>query len=560
LSYLFLYQNNFGGELPDLIGNLSIHLSYLSINNNQIYGVIPDRIGQLIGLTYLNLGSNSLEGTIPDSIGNLHNLGSLTLELNKFNGSIPASIGNLTVLSQLYMASNKLEGRIPISIRNCTQLQELSISINKLSGDIPNQTFSYLEGLIILDLSSNFLIGTIPSDFSSLKHLSTLYLHTNKLSGEIPNELGACLSLTKLYLDRNLFHGSIPLFLASSLKSLEILNLAGNNFSSIIPRELENLIFLNTLDLSFNNLYGEVPTRGVFSNVSAIFLTGNKNLCGGIPQLKLPPCFEPPYKKHKKHLKKKLIFISVIGVVLISFIAFIIVHFLMRKPKRRPSSPSLQNDNLRVTYGELHEATDGFSTSNLVGKGSFGSVYKGSLLHFERPIVVKVLNLETRGAARSFVAECKALANIKHRNLVKILTCCSSIDYNGEDFKAIVFEFMPNGSLENLLHDIEGSANHILSLPQRIDIALDVAHALDYLHNDTDQVVVHCDVKPSNVLLDDDFVAHLGDFGLARLIHGASEHSNTDEVNSSAIIKGTIGYVPPGKFFLSLACYYLSYC
>ncbi|MCI38877.1 LRR receptor-like serine/threonine-protein kinase FEI, partial [Trifolium medium] len=124
-----------------------------------------------------------------------------------------------------------------------------------------------------------------------------------------------------------------------------------------------------------------------------------------------------------------------------------------------------------------------------------------------RPIVVKVLNLETRGAAKSFMAECKALANMKHRNLVKILTCCSSVDYDGEDFKAIVFEFMSNGSLEKLLHDIEGSDNHNLSFTQRIDIALDVAHALDYLHNDTEQVVVHCDVKPSNVLLDDDFVA-----------------------------------------------------
>jgi serine/threonine protein kinase len=141
---------------------------------------------------------------------------------------------------------------------------------------------------------------------------------------------------------------------------------------------------------------------------------------------------------------------------------------------------------------------------------------------------------------------------MKHRNLVKILTCCSSVDYKGEEFKAIVFEFMPYGSLEKFLHDNEGSSeNDILSLQQRVDIALDVAQALDYLHNDTEQAVVHCDIKPSNVLLDDDLVAHLGDFGLARLIHGATGHSNNDQVISSTI-KGTIGYVPPGKFFLSL--------
>ncbi|RHN57115.1 putative protein kinase RLK-Pelle-LRR-XII-1 family [Medicago truncatula] len=144
------------------------------------------------------------------------------------------------------------------------------------------------------------------------------------------------------------------------------------------------------------------------------------------------------------------------------------------------------------------------------------------------------------------MAECNALRKMRHRNLVKILTCCSSVDYNGEEFKAIVFELMPNGNLEKFLHDNEGSENHNLNLTQRLDIALDVAHALDYLHNETEQAVVHCDLKPSNVLLDDDFVAHLGDFGLARLILGTTEHSSKDQVIFSTI-KGTIGYIPPGK-------------
>ncbi|KAI5399132.1 hypothetical protein KIW84_064492 [Lathyrus oleraceus] len=206
---------------------------------------------------------------------------------------------------------------------------------------------------------------------------------------------------------------------------------------------------------------------------------------------------------------------------------------------KRLQGLDLSNNNLR---GEIPmELTN---CTNI--KGSFGSVYRGSLLNFEGPIAVKVLNLETRGAAKSFVAECNALGKMKHRNLVKILTCCSSVDYKGEDFKAIVFEFMPEGSLENVLHNNEGSENenHSLILSKRVDIALDVAHALDYLHHDEDQVVVHCDIKPSNVLLDEDMVAHLGDFGLARLIHGSTRHSSKDQVESSTI-KGTIGYLPP---------------
>ncbi|XP_058744869.1 probable LRR receptor-like serine/threonine-protein kinase At3g47570 [Vicia villosa] len=543
LSILDFQVNRFGGEFPDLIGNFSTNLIRLVMQVNQIYGVIPKRIGQLTGLTYLNLANNLFEGTIPDSIGNLTNLIRLSLQENQLSGNIPTSIGNLAVLSEFYLADNKLEGRIPFTLRYCTQMQKLDICDNKLSGEIPNQTFGYLEGLINLFLYNNSLTGLIPSEFSNLKHLSQLYLHSNKLSGEIPNALASCLSLTDLGLGRNFLHGSIPLFL-TSLKSLEVLDISYNNFSSTIPFQLENLTFLNYLDLSFNNLYGEVPKEGVFSNATTVSLIGNKNLCGGISELKLPPCLKTPSKKQKRSQKKKLIIVSVFSGILISFIAFMIVHFLTRKSKKLPSSPSLLNRPLRVTYGELHEATNGFSSANLVGTGSFGSVYKGSLLNFERPIAVKVLNLETRGAVKSFVAECKALGKMKHRNLVKILTCCSSVDYNGEDFKAIVFEFMSNGSLEKLLHDNEGSENHSLSLLQRVDIALDVAHALDYLHHDEDQVVVHCDIKPSNVLLDEDIVAHLGDFGLARLIHGAAEHSSKDQVSSSTI-KGTIGYLPP---------------
>ena len=161
---------------------------------------------------------------------------------------------------------------------------------------------------------------------------------------------------------------------------------------------------------------------------------------------------------------------------------------------------------------------------------------------------MKVLNLQTHRASKSFTAECKALGKIKHWNLLHILTCCSSVDYKGEEFKAIVYEFMPNGSLESLLQSNghSESRNLNLNLTQRLNIALDIAYALDYLHNDCEEVVVHCDIKPSNILLDDDIVAHLGDFGLARLLYWATGPSRRDQASSSTI-KGTIGYVPPGN-------------
>ncbi|XP_027941327.1 probable LRR receptor-like serine/threonine-protein kinase At3g47570 [Vigna unguiculata] len=549
LKILLLGWNEFGGVLPDLIGNFSTNLTSLSMECNQITGTIPERIGQLIGLTNFVVINNYLEGSIPDSIGKLKNLVRLALQENKLSGNIPTAIGNLTMLSELYLHTNKLQGSIPLSLKHCTRMQSFGVSTNNLSGDIPSQTFGSLEGLINLDLSNNSFTGSIPLEIGNLTHLSILYLNENKLSGEIPAKLAACSELTELMLQINFFRGSIPSFLGS-LGTLEFLDLSNNNFSSTIPVELQKLSYLNALNLSFNHLYGEVPTGGVFNNVTVISLIGNKDLCGGIPQLNLPACSKLPSKKHKWSFIKKLICIIaiVVGVGLVTSTLFISIYLFRKRPitaKTPWASCSHKNKYVKVSYGDLHKATNGFSSSNLVGSGSFGSVYSGSLLPFETPIAVKVLNLEIGGASKSFAAECKALGRIMHRNLLNILTCCSSIDYNGKDFKAIVLEFMPNGSLESLLHDkVEPKSRNLsLNLDLVVNIALDVANALDYLHHDSEEAVVHCDIKPSNVLLDDDMVAHLGDFGLARLLHVATGHSSRDQVSSSAI-RGTIGYVP----------------
>ncbi|MED6161460.1 hypothetical protein PIB30_060896 [Stylosanthes scabra] len=329
-------------------------------------------------------------------------------------------------------------------------------------------------------------------------------------------EFSGCSTLTELTLGRNSFHGSIPSFVGSLL-SLEILDLSNNNFSSTILHELVSLTLLRSLNLSFNHLSGEVPIGGVFNNATAILLTGNKHLCGGIPQLNLPafPAL-PLQKKHKRSIKKRVILAIAFGGVLITFVTLFSIYLLKKKAKKLSiKSLALQYGYVKVSYGELHQATNGFSSSNLAGIGNFGTVYRGALVHFERPVAMKVLNLQACGASKSFVAECKALGKIKHRNLLSILTCCSSVNYKGNDFKAI-----------------------------RVNIALDVAFALDYLHNDLGEAIIHCDVKPSNVLLDDELVAHLGDFGLARLIHGPSSPSSSGQASSSAI-KGTIGYIPP---------------
>ena len=129
---------------------------------------------------------------------------------------------------------------------------------------------------------------------------------------------------------------------------------------------------------------------------------------------------------------------------------------------------------------------------------------------------------------------------------MKILTCCSSIDYSGNEFKALVFEYMSNGSLDKWLCPkiVSETRSSSLTLIQRLNIAIDIASAIHYLHEDCDQPIVHCDLKPSNVLLDSEMVAHVSDFGLARLISNTADFSKRQ--SSRTGIRGTIGYAPPG--------------
>ncbi|CAI8586295.1 unnamed protein product [Vicia faba] len=239
-----------------------------------------------------------------------------------------------------------------------------------------------------------------------------MFLSKNKFGSKLYDLIGnLAINLNTLDLRDNQIYGVIPERIGQPT-GLTYLTIGNNSLEGSIPNSIGKLTNLVRLVLQENNL--SVPKKGVFSNVTKVSLIGNKKFCGGISQLKLPPCLKVPSKKHKRSLKRKLIIISVFGGILISFIAFIIVQFLLRKSKKLPSSPSLQNRALRVTYGELHEAFNGFSSANLVGTGSFGSVYKGSPLNFERPIAIKVLNLETRGVAKSFMAECNALGKMKH--------------------------------------------------------------------------------------------------------------------------------------------------
>ncbi|XP_030442659.2 putative receptor-like protein kinase At3g47110 [Syzygium oleosum] len=218
------------------------------------------------------------------------------------------------------------------------------------------------------------------------------------------------------------------------------------------------------------------------------------------------------------------------------------------KKANEPISSSINDSRPNVLYGALVKATDGFSLTNLIGVVSFGHVYRGILEDNGIVVAVKVLHLVHCGALKSFMVECKTLKNIKHRNLLKILSVCSGSDYQGNDFKALVYQFMDNGGLERSLHPI--TISHGNELPKklnfilRLNIAIGVASALDYLHHQCHIPIVHCDLKPINILLDAKMVAHVGDFGLAKFFLGSSLDTIVNQMSSMGL-RGTIGYAPP---------------
>ena len=162
----------------------------------------------------------------------------------------------------------------------------------------------------------------------------------------------------------------------------------------------------------------------------------------------------------------------------------------------------------------LSRNSDSFSENNLLSVGSFGSVYRAVFSDGSR-VGIKVFHLQAEGSKKSFDDECQVLANIHHRNLIRIISC-----YSNQDFKALVLDYMHNGSLESWLHSSKCFPNMLL----RLDILIDVALALEYLHHDHKPPVVHCDLMPTNILLDEDMVAHTGDFGIAKLF---GEDENT---------------------------------
>ncbi|KAB1210427.1 Brassinosteroid LRR receptor kinase [Morella rubra] len=283
LQYLDLSSNNFSVTIPSFGNCLS--LKYLDISTNKFTGDVGLALSSCQHLTFLNLSSNLFSGPIPELP--VENLSFLSLASNDFQGEIPSSLAGVCTsgsLSELDLSANKLSGTVPTVLSACTSLESFDISQNNFSGQLPIEIFSRMSNLKKLDLSFNSFLGVLPDSLSKLVSLETLDLSSNNLSGPIPTTLCETPgnSLTELFLQNNLFTGSIPESLGNC-SQLVSLDLSFNYLTGKIPSSLGNLSKLRDLIIWLNQLYGEIPQELMYIQTLENLILDFNELTGPIP-------------------------------------------------------------------------------------------------------------------------------------------------------------------------------------------------------------------------------------------------------------------------------------
>ncbi|XP_068654497.1 leucine-rich repeat receptor-like serine/threonine-protein kinase BAM1 [Aristolochia californica] len=554
LTLLNLFRNKLHGSIPDFIGDLS-ELEVLQLWENNFTGSIPIKLGTSGKLQLLDLSSNKLTGTlppdlcsgnrlqtiialgnaligqIPDSLGRCESLSRIRMGENYLNGSIPNGLLSLPQLQQFELQGNLLVGEFPETGAISANLGQITLSNNRLSGSLP-PSIGKFSGLQKLLLDGNQFSGKIPAEIGRLQQLSKLDFRANKFSGPIAPEISKCRLLTFVDLSQNELNGEIPDEI-TSMRILNYLNISRNHLVGSIPASISTMQSLTSVDFSYNNLSGLVPGTGQFSYFNSTSFLGNPGLCGPY----LGPCKNGEGNgDHTPHVKgplsASLKLLLVIGLLLCS-IAFAVAAIIKaRSLKKTNAVRAWKLTAFQRLDFTCDDVLDCLKDDNIIGKGGAGVVYKGIMPNGDE-VAFKRLPAMSRGSSHDhgFSAEIQTLGRIRHRHIVRLLGFCSNHETN-----LLVYEYMPNGSLGEVLHGKKGGHLH---WDTRYKIAVEAAKGLCYLHHDCSPLILHRDVKSNNILLDSNFEAHVADFGLAKFL----QDSGTSECMSA--IAGSYGYIAP---------------
>ncbi|KAJ7519572.1 hypothetical protein O6H91_20G044500 [Diphasiastrum complanatum] len=363
-------------------------------------------------------------------------------------------------------------------------------------------------------------------------------LQDNLISGSIPSELGNLQQLTNLDLSNNNFSGVIPSSFGN-LSSIRTMLLNNNSLEGSIPTTLTNLPDLQMLDLSYNNLSGSIPQLR-----AKLIVVGNPNLCGTKTEIACPGA--PPPSTISNHGSSTKVIVagvaaSVSFLVISSIIGFLSWNRYHAHHKEAFFDVAAEDDP-EVAFGqlkkyafrELQVATDNFSDKNAIGQGGFGKVFKGVLPDGSVVAVKRLKAGQNRaGGEHAFQTEVEIISLAVHRHLLRLQGFCVT-----PSERILVYPYMKNGCVASCLRNEAGSRKQALTWPVRKRIALGAAQGLRYLHDHCNPKIIHRDVKAANVLLNENFEAVVGDFGLAKLLDYKNTHVTTN-------VRGTPGHIAP---------------
>ncbi|CAN1164565.1 BRASSINOSTEROID INSENSITIVE 1-associated receptor kinase 1 [Linum perenne] len=389
-----------------------------------------------------------------------------------------------------------------------------------------------------VDLGNANLTGQLVPQLGQLSNLQYLELYSNNISGKIPDELGNLTALVSLDLYLNNLTGPIPVTLGK-LQKLRFLRLNNNTLSGTIPVTLTTVISLQVLDLSNNQLTGDIPVNGSFSLFTPISFANNRL---NTPPVSPPPPLPPsaPTESNGNSATGAIAGGVAAGAALLfAAPAIALAYWRRRKPQDlffdvpAEEDPEVHLGQLkRFSLRELQVATDNFSNKNILGRGGFGKVYKGRLADGTLVAVKRLKEERTQGGELQFQTEVEMISMAVHRNLLRLRGFCMT-----PTERVLVYPYMANGSVASCLRERVESQSP-LNWPIRRTIALGAARGLAYLHDHCDPKIIHRDVKAANILLDEEFEAVVGDFGLAKLMDYKDTHVTT-------AVRGTIGHIAP---------------
>ncbi|XP_072991929.1 receptor protein kinase TMK1-like [Typha latifolia] len=535
---------NVSGLLPEFLATAFPSLARLDLSFNLLFGPVPAGFApaSLRQLLLNNQRGNAhLSGSI-EFVANLSSLEQLWLQFNDFSGPLP-NFSLLTSLYDLRLGSNKLTGPVPQSLIEVKSLKEVSLSNNFLQGPVPVFPSSVEEVDLVphserfclltpgkCDPRVNVLLSIIESFGYPLKFAESWSGNDpcNNWSGISCNARG---NITVINFQRMRLNGTIsPKF--ASISSLKQLILSNNNLTGNIPSTLASLPLLEKLDVANNSLYGEVPN---FSEKVTVITDGN-------PDMEMLP---------SSAYAVVLVFVIVAVVAVVFLFELLWLSSAAQEQHyvsvERPSTNKIEmmsmsptgahaaeGDNMVFSIESLRTATDDFSRENVLGCGGFGVVYKGVLPADGTRIAVKRMEASVvpQGGFAEFEAEIAVLTKVRHRSLVSLLGYCTD-----GDERLLVYEYMSQGSLSEHLFNWREQGLEPLDWKRRMNIALDVARGIEYLHSLANQSFIHRDLKSSNILLGDDMRAKVADFGLARLV--------PDGGSLMTKFAGTFGYLAP---------------